>query len=75
MGFNYTRVLPWCPRVQLRTELQIQQRQMGDEVAGSTVWYSGYPPNSWWDALKNVIYTDYLRMRIWFHGKCKSCSK
>ncbi len=75
MSAKYMRILPWCPVFQFRKGLELQAKQMGEEdVMGSTVWYSGLPPTGWWDALKNVLYTDYLRLRIYFHSQCKSCN-
>jgi hypothetical protein len=72
MGFKYMRLLPWCPVFQFRSMLELQAK-LTDTVE-TTVWYSGYPPTGWWDALKNFIYTEYLRLRICFHSHCKSCN-
>jgi hypothetical protein len=75
MGFKYMRIRPWCPTVQFRTLLQIQQHSVGENnVMGSTVWWNGKPPTSLWDSIKNVLYTEYLRIRICLHPKCESCT-
>ncbi len=69
------RILPWCPVFQFNHNLELQRRQYPDDVEGSTLWINGKPPTSIWESIKNVIYTDYLRVRIRFHTKCKSCSQ
>jgi hypothetical protein len=65
---------PLCPTAQLQALLVVQQKREEDDVEmGSTVWYNGMPPTSWWDVFKNVVYTDYLMVRRWFHGTCNRC--
>jgi hypothetical protein len=59
-----------CPTNQFRKLLQMQT---DEEMLGSTVWWNGKPPTGMWDCVKNVIYTDYLRLCMRLHSKCVYC--
>jgi hypothetical protein len=72
MGFKYMRMRLWtCPRDQYKTQLEIQHRRYPEEVSGSTLWK--FPPTSLWNHVKNCIYTEILRIRIWLHTRCEYC--
>ncbi len=72
MAFKYMRIRPWtCPRERYTTLLKLQQQQYPEEVFGSTLWM--YPPVSMWNHVKNIVYTELLRLRIWLHTPCERC--
>lgn len=62
------------PTSQFQTMLEIQRKEYQNDVMGSTLWRNGKPPISCWEYIKDIIYTDYLRMRMLFHTPCNSCS-
>jgi hypothetical protein len=63
----------WCPLAEFN-EL-VRKQDECDPIGGSTVWESGQPPRSVWDQLKNIFYTDYLRMRALMHRGCEKCKR
>jgi hypothetical protein len=60
-----------CPRKEFYDLL----KQQNDEIQGSSLKI--YSENNVISHIKNVIFTDWLRLKIYFHSrsKCSTCSQ
>jgi hypothetical protein len=65
-----------CPIKEFAELLQKQQQSAdNNEIIGSTLQV--HSENNIWANAKNLLFTDWLRLKIYFHNrsKCPSCSQ